>query len=137
MVCPLPGPGRPGLMPMPYSKQASCWPICHIPSFLDCLLCLRHGKKCCMVSIFFNTLRVNSLICFLMYFIKAVLDHCPIIMMAKTGTPPRYIAIAAPACMEWVPTLWQWMLSLASSAAMTPSHKADSTILLVTCETRL
>ena len=34
---------------------------------------------------------------------KASLDHRPIIIMAKTGTPPRYIAIAALDLMECVP----------------------------------
>jgi len=35
-----------------------------------------------------------------MYFMKESLDHRPIIMIAKTGTPPRYIAIADPDLIE-------------------------------------
>ena len=38
-----------------------------------------------------------------MYRRKASLDHLPIIMIVKVGTPARYIAIAAPERMEWVP----------------------------------
>ena len=39
-----------------------------------------------------------------MYFINVSFDHLPMIMMTKTGTPPRYIAITAPDLMEVVPT---------------------------------
>ena len=62
---------------------------------------------------------------------NAMLDHRPIIMIAKTGTPPRYIAIAAPARMEWVPTSCCWMRRLSSPMATTPSRRADSMCLLV------
>ncbi len=50
-------------------------------------------------------LKVNSSICILMYFMKELLAHLPIIIIAKTGTPPRYIAIADPDLIECVPTL--------------------------------
>ncbi len=83
------------------------------------------------VSIFLDTLKVNSSICLRMYFMKASLDHLPIIMMAKTGTPPRYIAIADPDRMECVPTSCFWILSFVSPKATTPSLSAVSIILLV------
>jgi hypothetical protein len=38
-----------------------------------------------------------------MYLRKAVLDHLPISMIKKTGTPARYMAIAAPERMDLVP----------------------------------
>jgi hypothetical protein len=65
---------------------------------------------------------------------KAVLDQHPISIIANTGTPPRYIAIAAPARIEWVPTLWRWIRSFALPTGTMPLRKADSTILLVTCK---
>ncbi len=67
------------------------------------------GWKCWIVSIFFDTFTVSSLICLRMYFMNALLDHHPIIMIAKTKTLPRYIAIAAPNYKEWVPTLFCWI----------------------------
>ncbi len=51
-----------------------------------------------------------------MYFIKESLAHCPIIMMAKTGTAPRYIAIADPDLIECVPPLRASMRSADSPA---------------------
>ena len=39
-----------------------------------------------------------------MYRRKASLAQRPTSMMANTGTPARYMAMAAPARMEWVPT---------------------------------
>ena len=41
--------------------------------------------------------------CFWIYRRKASLDHLPMIMIVKVGTLARYIAIAAPERMEWVP----------------------------------
>ncbi len=38
----------------------------------------------------------NTCTCFWMYFRKAMLDHCPISMIEKIGTPARYMAIAVP-----------------------------------------
>ncbi len=58
----------------------------------------------------------------------------PIIMIAKTGTFPRYMAIAAPDRMECVPISCVQMRSLSSPIATTPSSSADSTSLLVMCE---
>ncbi len=63
----------------------------------------------------------------------AVLDQHPMSMMAKTGTPPKYIAIAAHARMECVPTLPWWMQSLFLPHAMMPLTSTFSTILLVMC----
>ncbi len=40
-----------------------------------------------------------------MYLMIAVLDHLPISMIKKIGTPERYIAIAAPKQMDLVPNL--------------------------------
>ncbi len=68
-----------------------------------------------------------------MYFIKESLVHCPIIMMAKTGTPPRYIAIADPDLIECVPTLRALMHSADSPYAFTPSRRAFLTVLLLIC----
>ncbi len=74
---------------------------------------------------------MNSLICLRMYFMKALLNHLPIIMMAKTGTPPRYIAIADPDWMECVPTSCFWILSFVSLKATTQSLSAVLIILFV------
>ena len=46
----------------------------------------------------------NSCTCFRMYLRKAVLDHLPISMIKKTGTPVRYMAIAA---YRWGSFGWQ------------------------------
>ncbi len=66
-----------------------------------------------------------------MYFMKALLDHLPIIMMAKTGTPPRYIAIADPDRMECILTSCFWILSFVSLKATTQSLSVVLIILLV------
>ncbi len=52
-------------------------------------------------------------------------------MMAKTGTPPRYIAIADSDRMECVQTSCFWILSFVSPKATTPSLSAILIILLV------
>ena len=65
---------------------------------------------------------------------KAMLCQSPIIMIAKTGIPPRYMAIAAPDRMDCVPMSCVQMRSLSSTIATTPSRSADSTSLLVMCE---
>ncbi len=41
--------------------------------------------------------------CFLIYQRKASLDHWLMSMIVYTGHLPRYMAIAAPDLMEWVP----------------------------------
>ena len=64
---------------------------------------------------------------------KEVLDQRPMSMIANTGTPPKYIAIAAPERMECVPTSCRRMRSLTSPNATTPSPSAVSTIFPVTC----
>ncbi len=68
---------------------------------------------------------------------KAVLNQCPINVIANTRTPPRYIAIVAPARIEWVPPLWQWIHRLTSPTAITLLRKVDLKILLVTCKSQL
>ncbi len=46
--------------------------------------------KCCIISILFNMLKMNyPFICFWMYFMNALLDHRPIIMITKMGTLPK------------------------------------------------
>ncbi len=40
-----------------------------------------------------------------MYRRRALLDHRPMSMIVYTGNSPRYIAIAVPDLMEWVPIL--------------------------------
>ena len=60
-----------------------------------------------------------------MYLRKAVLDHLPISMIEKTGTPARYIAIAAPERMDLVPISDLRIPSFVSPIATTPSrHKS-------------
>jgi hypothetical protein len=61
-----------------------------------------------------------------MYLRKAVLDHdLPISMIEKTGTPARYIAIAAPERMDLVPIYDRRMPSFVSPIVTTPSrHKS-------------
>ena len=64
------------------------------------LMCLKDWT-----SIIFDEMpKLNSWTCFLMYFRKARLDHCPISMIEKIGTPARYMAIAALDQIECVPT---------------------------------
>jgi hypothetical protein len=46
---------------------------------------------------------LNSFTCFLIYLRKASLDQRPNIMIIITGTPLRYIAMAAPLRAEWSP----------------------------------
>jgi hypothetical protein len=60
-----------------------------------------------------DTSKVNSLISFLIYFINAFDNHQLISMIVNFGTPPRYIAMAAPDWMECVPTLCLKIRSLA------------------------
>ena len=54
-----------------------------------------------------------------------MLDHLPISMIKKTGTPARYMAIAAPERMDLVPISDLRMPSFVSPIATTPSrHKS-------------
>ena len=55
------------------------------------------------VSILVDTLWENCSTCFLMYLRKASLLHLPMSIIVKIGTLSRYIAMAAPLRMEWVP----------------------------------
>jgi hypothetical protein len=77
-----------------------------------------------------------------MYFKKAVLDHLPISMIKKTGTPARYMAIAAPERMDLVPISDWRMPSFVSPIVTTPSwHKSAIVspfmlMILLVCFTR-
>jgi len=62
-------------------------------------------KNCSFVIIFWLTPALNSCTCFLMYLKKASLDQRPRSIIVKTGTPPRYIAMAAPLRAECRPTV--------------------------------
>ena len=66
-----------------------------------------------------------------MYFRNARLDQRPISIMEKMGTPARYMAIAAPDCIECVPTSEQWIPSFVSPIAIMPSFSRFATILEV------
>jgi hypothetical protein len=63
-----------------------------------------------------------------MYFRKARLDQRPISMIEKTGTPVRYMAIAAPDRIECVPTSERSISSFVSPMATTPSLSRFVTI---------
>ena len=63
-----------------------------------------------------------------MYFRNARLDQRPISMIEKTGTPARYMAIAAPDRIKCVPTSDRWMPSFVSPMATTPSLSRFATI---------
>ena len=91
------------------------------------LLCV----NVCVVSIRADTSNVNSSICFLIYFINASLDQRPMIWMAKTGTPPRYIAIAAPDRIECVPISFGSIRSFLVPKTDRPSRRASVISLLV------
>ncbi len=80
---------------------------------------------------------MNSSICLRIYFINASLDHRPIIMIAKTGTPPRYIAIAAPDRIECVPTSEGAMRSRSGPYVEIASRSDEVTCVAVTCSKRL
>ena len=77
-----------------------------------------------------------------MYFRKAVLDHLRIRMIEKTGTPARYMAIAAPERMDLVPISDRQMPSFVLPIVNTPSwHKsaiisAVTLMILILCFTR-
>ena len=61
-----------------------------------------------------------------------MVDHLPINIIEKTGTPERYMAIAAPEQIDFVPISDRWMPSLVSPLVTTPSrHK--SAIIFCCC----
>ncbi len=60
-------------------------------------------KNFSLEIIFWLISLLNSCTCFLMYRRKALLDQRPISIIVYTGTPARYIAIAAPLLVEWRP----------------------------------
>ncbi len=70
-----------------------------------------------------------------MFLRKASLDQRPIIMIRKTGHPPRNIAIAAPEQMECVPISFtltkMWRVS--SLIALTASRNAFLICVEVMC----
>ncbi len=70
---------------------------------------------------FWKTLWLNSLTCFQMICKKALLDQRPIIMMRKTGQPPRNFAIAAPKRIECVPISLAAIWRVSSLIAKLPS----------------
>ncbi len=63
-------------------------------------------EKFSFMIIFSLMPELNSFTCFLMYLKKASLAHLPRSMIVNTGTPVRYIAIAAPLLAEWSP-IWE------------------------------
>jgi hypothetical protein len=63
-----------------------------------------------------------------MYFRKAVLDHRPISMIEKIGTPARYVANSAPDHMEHVPISEQKMPSFVLPMATTSSWMRSAII---------
>ncbi len=74
----------------------------------------------------------NSCTCFQMYFRKAVLDHLRIRMIEKTGTPARYMAIAAPERMDLVQISDRQMPSFVLPIVNTPSRHKSAIISAVT-----
>ena len=74
----------------------------------------------------------NSWTCFLVYLRKAVLDHLPISMIEKTGTPARYMAIAAPERMDLVQISDRQMPSFVLPIVNTPSRHKSAIISAVT-----
>jgi hypothetical protein len=63
----------------------------------------------------------SSCTCFLIHFRKAVLNHRPMSMIEKLGTPARYIAIAAPLLIECFPISDCRIPSCFSPIVYTPS----------------
>jgi hypothetical protein len=74
----------------------------------------------------------NFCTCFLMYLRNALLDHLPISMIEKIGTPERYMAIAAPKQMDLVPISDRRMPSFVSPIVTTPSRHKSAIISAVT-----
>ena len=60
---------------------------------------------------------------------KSLEDQRPMVMMVKVGTPSRYIAMAAPKRMEWVPMALGWKPRQSS-----PTFSAADRIFLRTVE---
>ena len=63
-----------------------------------------------------------------MYQRKALLDHWPMSMIVYTGHSPRYMAIAVPNLMEWVPISCFAIPRCASLMALAASRRE-----LITC----
>jgi hypothetical protein len=94
--------------------------------FLTCL-------NDCTLIIFEEIPCENSCTYFLMYLRNAVLDYLPISMIKKKiGTPERYMAIAAPERMDFVPISDWRMPSFVSPIATTPSQHKPAIISAVT-----
>ncbi len=72
-----------------------------------------------------------------MYLRKASLDQQPIIMIRKTGHPPRNIAIAAPEWMEYVLISSTKIWRVSSLIALTASRNAFLICVEVMCSIRL
>jgi hypothetical protein len=72
----------------------------------------------------FETPFKNCSICLQIYCRKALLAHLPISIMVYTGTPARYISIAAPDHREYVPISCGSMPTLPLPTA---AHAAQST----------
>ena len=71
-----------------------------------------------------------------MYLRKAWLDHLPIIMIVKTGHSPKYMAIAAPDLIEWVPMSLALTPSMSSPIAMTDALRESTISSDVMCSMR-
>ena len=91
-------------------------------------------KKEECLSILRETLCVNCSTCFLIHLRKASDDHLPIIMIENVGTPSKYMAIAAPDRIEWVP-----MSSFGKPSLFSPiAPAADRSLFLaVVADTQL
>jgi hypothetical protein len=78
---------------------------------------------------------LNSMTCCLIYQRKALFDHWPMSMIVYTGHLPRYMAIAEPNLMEWVPISSLEIPWHALPMAHTASQRALITCRDVTCST--
>ncbi len=72
-----------------------------------------------------------------MYHQRVSLDHRPMSMIVYTRQSPRYIAIAAPNLMEWVPILSLEIPRHALPIAPTALQSALITCRVVMCSTKL
>jgi hypothetical protein len=68
-----------------------------------------------------------------MYWRKVALDHLPNNMMVNTGIPDKYIAIAAPDLIEWVPILLVLYPRMSLPMKWTTAQRQSSNIFEVTC----
>ena len=93
----------------------ACWPILYLVWWLERLLRVRGSlwgvrgaywgmwEKSNFFIILDETFWLNCSTCLRMYSKKASEDQRPISMIVYTGISSRYIAMAAPDLMEWVP----------------------------------